>query len=170
LVTKTGVEKKNSTKIKSVPQYGEGLAKGYCAKDFQHEHLLLCVGDSANAVIDLRFPQLVGRNSCQVPAIGVLPHGVNPSSKWLDPTLYESFYELDARKFFLGRGSKPLDFLHQGLGDFHFFIKKLVPPRHPGSKDGGGSKLLKPEVFASGGLILGIKPFCLSAKVVFGRL
>jgi hypothetical protein len=133
---------------------GEGLAKG----------------DSTNVVIDLRFLQLVRRNLCRVPAIGVLPHGVNQSSEWLDPTLYESPNELDSRKFFLGRGSKLLDFLHQGLDDFHFFIRKLVPPRHPGSKDGGGSKLLKPEVFASGGLILGIKPFRPPAGVAFGRL
>jgi hypothetical protein len=45
-----------------------------------------------------------------------------------------------------------------------------VPPRHPWSKDGGGPKLLEPEVFASGGLVLGIEPLCPPAGVVFGRL
>jgi hypothetical protein len=50
------------------------------------------------------------------------------------------------------------------------FIRKLVPARHPGSKNGGGLKFLKPEIFASGGLVLGIKPFCPLARVVFGRL
>jgi hypothetical protein len=33
-----------------------------------------------------------------------------------------------------------------------------------------GSKFLKPKVFASGGLILGIKPFRPLAGIVFGRL
>jgi hypothetical protein len=85
----------------------------------------------------------------------------------LDPTLYEGANELDTRKLFLGRGSKLLDFLHQRLGDLHFLISELVPPKHPRSKNCGGSKFLKPEVFASGGLILGIKPFCPPAEVVF---
>jgi hypothetical protein len=34
---------------------GEGLAKGHRAEEFQHERLLLDVGDSAHAVIDLSF-------------------------------------------------------------------------------------------------------------------
>jgi hypothetical protein len=88
----------------------------------------------------------------------------------LDPTLYKGVNELDAQKLFLGRGSKLLDFLHQRLCDLHFLVRELVPPRHPGSKDCSGSKFLKPEVFASGELILGIKPFRPPAGVVFRRL
>jgi hypothetical protein len=149
---------------------GEGLAKGHRAKDFRHERLLLYVGDSANIVIDLHFLQLVKRNSCRVSAIGVVPHAVGPSSERLYLMLYKSANELDARKLFLGRGSKLLDFLHQRLYDLHFLVRELVPPRHPGSKNCGGSKFLKPEVFASGGLILGIKPFRPPAEVVFGHL
>jgi hypothetical protein len=84
---------------------------------------------------------------------------VGPSSERLDPTLSESANELDARKLFLGRGSKLLDLLHQRFCDLHFLVSKLVPPRHPRSKNCGGSKFLKSEVLASGGLILGIKPF-----------
>jgi hypothetical protein len=45
-----------------------------------------------------------------------------------------------------------------------------MPLRHPRSKDGGGPKFLEPEVFASGGLVLGVEPFCSPAGVVFGRL
>jgi hypothetical protein len=45
-----------------------------------------------------------------------------------------------------------------------------MPPRYPWSQDGGGPKLLKPEVFASGELILGIELFRPPAGVVFGRL
>jgi hypothetical protein len=45
-----------------------------------------------------------------------------------------------------------------------------MPPRCPRSKDGGGPKLLEPEVFASGGLVLGIEPLCPPAGVVFGHL
>jgi hypothetical protein len=95
---------------------------------------------------------------------------VGSSSERLDPALYEGPNELDARKLFLRRGSKPLNFFHQGLRDLHFFFRELVPPRYPGSKNGGGSKFLNPKVFASGGIILGIKPFYPPAGVVFGRL
>jgi hypothetical protein len=89
---------------------GEGLAKGHRAEDFWHERLLLYVGDSANTVIDLRFPQLIRKNSCRVSALGVFPHGVGSSSERLDPMLYKGANELDARELFLGRGSKLLDF------------------------------------------------------------
>jgi hypothetical protein len=123
-----------------------------------------------NTVIDLRFPQLVRRNSCRVSAIGVFPHGVGSSSERLDPTLYKGMNELDARELFLGHGSKLLDFFHQRLHDLHFLVRELVPPRHPGSKDCGGSKFVKPEVFANGGLILGIKPFHPPTGVVFGHM
>jgi hypothetical protein len=95
---------------------------------------------------------------------------VGPSSERLDPTLYEGVNELDTRKLFLGRGSKLLDFLHQRLSDLHFLVSELVPPRHSWSNNCGGSKFLKPKVFASGGLIVGIKPFRPPAGVVFGRL
>jgi hypothetical protein len=88
----------------------------------------------------------------------------------LGPTLYKGANELDARKLFLGRGSKLLDFLYQRLCDLHFLVRELMPPRHPGSKNCGGSKFLKPKVFASGGLILSIKPFRPPIGVVFGRL
>jgi hypothetical protein len=107
---------------------GKGLAKGHHAEDFWHERLFLYVGDSANTVIDLRFLQLVRRNSCRVSSIGVVPHAVSPSSERLDPTLYESMNKLDARKLFLGRGSKLLDFLHKRLCDLHFLFRELVPP------------------------------------------
>jgi hypothetical protein len=53
---------------------------------------------------------------------------VGPSSERLDPTLYESPNKLDARKLFLGRGSKLLNFLHQRLCDLHFLFRKLMPP------------------------------------------
>jgi hypothetical protein len=95
---------------------------------------------------------------------------VGPSSERLDPTLYESVNELDAQKLFLRHGSKLLDLLHQRLCDLHFLVSKLVPPRHPRSKNCGGSKFLKSEVFASRGLIPGIKPFHPLAGVVFGHL
>jgi hypothetical protein len=95
---------------------------------------------------------------------------VGSSSEWLDPALYEGPNELDARKLFFRCGSKLLDFLHQRLRDPHFLLKKLVPPRHPRSKDGGGPKFLEPEVFASGGLVLGVESFCPPAGVVFGHL
>jgi hypothetical protein len=95
---------------------------------------------------------------------------VGSSSERLDPVLYEGPNELDAQKLFLRRGLKLLNFLHQRLRDLHFLIEKLMPPRHPRSKDGGGPKLLEPEVFASGGLVLGVEPFCPLAGVVFGRL
>jgi hypothetical protein len=65
-----------------------------------------------HAVIDFRFVQLVGRDSCRVLVISVVPHAVGPSSERLDPTLYECANELDARKFFLRCGSKLMDFLH----------------------------------------------------------
>jgi hypothetical protein len=84
--------------------------------------------------------------------------------------LYESANELDARKLFLGHGSKLLDLLHQRLYDLQFLISKLVPLRHLRSKNYGGSKFLKSKVFASGGLILGIIPFRPPARVVFGHL
>jgi hypothetical protein len=45
-----------------------------------------------------------------------------------------------------------------------------VLPRHPRSKNGGGSKFLEPEVFASGGFVLGIEPFCPPARIVFWHL
>jgi hypothetical protein len=95
---------------------------------------------------------------------------VGSSSERLDPALYEGPDELDAQKLFLWSGSKLLDFLHQRLRDLHFLIGKLVPPRHPRSKDGGGPKLLEPEVFASGRLVLGVELFCPPAGVVFGHL
>jgi hypothetical protein len=95
---------------------------------------------------------------------------VGSSSERLDPVLYEGPNELDARKLFLWHGSKLLDFLHQRLRDLHFFVRKLVPPRHPRSKNGGGSKFLEPEVFASGGLVLGIELFCPPVGIVFGHL
>jgi hypothetical protein len=53
---------------------------------------------------------------------------VDPSSEWLDPTLYESPDELDAQKLFLGRGSELLNSLHERLYDLHFFFRELVPP------------------------------------------
>jgi hypothetical protein len=95
---------------------------------------------------------------------------VDPSSEWLYPTLYESPDELDARKLFLGRGSELLNFLHQRLCDLHFFFRKLVPLGHPGLKSCGGPKLFEPKIFASGGLIFGIKPFRPPTGIVFGRL
>jgi hypothetical protein len=60
--------------------------------------------------------------------IGVVPHAVGPSIERLDTTLYESPNELDARKLFLGHGSKLLNFLHQRLYDLHFLFRELVPP------------------------------------------
>jgi hypothetical protein len=53
---------------------------------------------------------------------------VGPSSERLDRMLYESTNMLDARKFFLGHGSKPLDFFHERLCDLHFLFRELVPP------------------------------------------
>jgi hypothetical protein len=53
---------------------------------------------------------------------------MDPSSEWLDPTLYGSPDELDTRKLFLWRGSEFLNFLHQRLCDLHFFFRELVPP------------------------------------------
>jgi hypothetical protein len=95
---------------------------------------------------------------------------VGSSSEWLDPALYEGLNELNARKLLLRRGSKLLDFLHQRLRNLHFFIGKLVPPRHPRSKNGGGPKFFEPEFFANGGLVLGVEQFRPPAGIVFGRL
>jgi hypothetical protein len=61
-------------------------------------------------------------------------------------------------------------FFHQWLRDLHLLIRKFMFPRHPGPKDGGGLKLLKPKVFATGELVLGVEPFCPPAGIVFGRL
>jgi hypothetical protein len=88
----------------------------------------------------------------------------------LDPALYEGSNEQDARKLVLRRGSKLLDFLHQRLYDLHFLVGKLMPPRHPRSKDGVRLKFLEPEVLASRELVLGVEPFRSLAGVVLGRL
>jgi hypothetical protein len=45
-----------------------------------------------------------------------------------------------------------------------------MPPRHPRSKNGGGPKFLEPEIFASGGLVLGVEPFRPPVGIVFGHL
>jgi hypothetical protein len=95
---------------------------------------------------------------------------VGSGSERLNPALDEGPDELNARKLFLWSGSKLLDFYHQWLRDLHLLIRKLMPPRHPGLKDGGGLKLLKPEVFATGELVLGVEPFRPLAGIVFGRL
>jgi hypothetical protein len=95
---------------------------------------------------------------------------VGSSSEGLDPSLDEGPDELDAQKLFLWSGSKLLDFFHQWLRDLHLLIRKIMLPRHPGSKDGGGLEFFKPEVFAAGELVLGIEPFRPLAGIVFGRL
>jgi hypothetical protein len=107
---------------------GKGLADGHRAEDFRHDCFLLYVGDGANTVIDLRFPQFVRGNSHRVSVISVVPHAVGPSSERLNPTLYESVNKMDARKFLLGRGSKLLDFLHQRLCYLHLLFRELVSP------------------------------------------
>jgi hypothetical protein len=38
---------------------GKGLAKGHRAEYFWHDCFLLYVGDGANTIIDLRFPQFI---------------------------------------------------------------------------------------------------------------
>jgi hypothetical protein len=106
----------------------EGLAEGHCAENFRHDRFLLYVGDGANTAIDFRFPQLVRRNSRRVSAIGVVPYAVGPRSERLNSTLYESMNKLDAGKFFLGHGSKLLDFFHRRLCDLHLLFRELVPP------------------------------------------
>jgi hypothetical protein len=63
-----------------------------------------------------------------------------------------------------------LDFLHQRLRDLHLLSRKIMLPRYAGSKDGGGLEFLKPEVFATRELILGIEPFRPLAWIVFGHL
>jgi hypothetical protein len=63
-----------------------------------------------------------------------------------------------------------LDLLHQWLRDLHLLIRKIMPPGHTGSKDGGGLEFFKPEGFAVGKLILGVEPFCPPTGVVFGCL
>jgi hypothetical protein len=63
-----------------------------------------------------------------------------------------------------------LDLLHQRLCNLHLLIRKIMLPRHAGSKDDGGLEFLKPEVFAGGGLVLGIEPFRPPAGIVFERL
>jgi hypothetical protein len=95
---------------------------------------------------------------------------VGSSSERLDPALDEGPDELNAQKLFLWSGSKLLDFFHQWLHDLHLLIRKLMAPRHLGSKDGGGLKLLKPKVFATRELVLGVEPFRPLAGIVFGRL
>jgi hypothetical protein len=95
---------------------------------------------------------------------------VGSSSERLDPTLDEGPDELNARKLFLRSGSKLLDFFHQWLHDLHLLIRKFMPPRHPGPKDGGGLKLLKPEVFTTGELVLSVEPFRPLAGIIFRHL
>jgi hypothetical protein len=114
--------------------------------------------------------QLILGNLGRIPAVAVIPHAVGSSSERLDPALDKGPDELNARKLFLRSGSKLLDFLHQWLRDLHLLIRNLMPPRHPGSKDGGGLKLLKPEVFATGELVLGVEPFRPPTGIVFGHL
>jgi hypothetical protein len=95
---------------------------------------------------------------------------VGSSSERLDSTLDEGSDELDARKLYLRSSSKLLDLLHQRLCNLHLLIKKIVLPRHAGSKDAGSLKFLKPEIFAFGGFVLGVVPLCPPAGIVFGRL
>jgi hypothetical protein len=102
--------------------------------------------------------------------IGILPHAVGSSSERLNPPFNEGANKLDARQLLLGRGSELLDFLHERLGDLHFFVRQLMFPRHPRSEIGDGSKLLEPEILTGGRFILGIEPFRPPAEVVLRRL
>jgi hypothetical protein len=95
---------------------------------------------------------------------------VGSSSERLDPTLDEGPNKLNARKFFIRSGTELLDFLHHWLRDLHLLFRKFMSPRHPWLKGGGGSKLLEPEVFTSGELVLGVEPFCPLDGVVLGHL
>jgi hypothetical protein len=56
--------------------------------------------------------QLVRRDPRRISMVGVVPHAMGPSDERLDLTLDERSDELDARKLFLGCGSKLLDPLH----------------------------------------------------------
>jgi hypothetical protein len=114
--------------------------------------------------------QLIGGNSRRIAVVAVIPHAVGSSSERLDPTLDEGPNKLNAQKLFIQSGTELLDFLHQWLRDLHLLFRKFVSPRHSWSKGGGGSKLLEPEAFASGELVLGIEPFRPPAGVVLGRL
>jgi hypothetical protein len=149
---------------------GKGLAEGHRAESFRHGSLLLDIGDGADALVDLGLVQLILGNLGQIPTIAVIPHAVGSSSERLDLALDEGPDELNARKLFLRSGSKLLDFFHQWLRDLHLLIRKFMFPRHPGPKDDGGLKLLKPKVFATGELVLGVEPFRPPAGIVFGRL
>jgi hypothetical protein len=104
------------------------------------------------------------------PTAGLVPDTVGPSGERLDPALNEGANQLEARHFFLGRGSKLPNLLHQGLRDLHLFFGQLVRSRCSGPKDVGRTKLVKPKFLPDGGLVLGVKPFLPLAGIVLRHL
>jgi hypothetical protein len=50
-----------------------------------------------NSVVDLGFPQLIGRESSRVPTAGIVPHIVGLSGERLDLALDEGADQLEAR-------------------------------------------------------------------------
>jgi hypothetical protein len=82
--------------MRGIPQFGEGFAEGHCTKSFWHGRLLLDLGDSAHAVIDLDFMQLIRGNSGRIAVVAVTPHAVGSSSERMDPTLDEGLNKLNA--------------------------------------------------------------------------
>jgi hypothetical protein len=73
------------------------LAESFRAEILGHDRLLLQRSDGTNSVIDLSFPQLIGRESRRVPTTGIVPHTVGPSGERLDPALDEGADQLEAR-------------------------------------------------------------------------
>jgi hypothetical protein len=148
----------------------EGLAESHSSEILWHDRFLLYLGDGANTVVNFILLQLIGGHPCWVTVIGILPHAVGSSGEWLHPAFNEGANELNARQLLLGRGPKFLDPLHERLGNLHFFGRQLVFPRRPGSKIGDGLKFFKPEILASGRLVLSVEPLRPPPGVVFRGL
>jgi hypothetical protein len=73
------------------------LAESFHAEILGHGRLLLQRSDSVNSVVNLGFPQLIGRESSRVPMAGTVRHTVSPSGERLDPALDEGADQLEAR-------------------------------------------------------------------------
>jgi hypothetical protein len=95
---------------------------------------------------------------------------VGSSSERLDSKLDEGPNELNSRKLLLRSSSELLDLLHQRFRNLQLFVGKVMPPGDARSKNAGGPKFFKTELFGIGGFILGIIPLRSPPGIVFGCL
>jgi hypothetical protein len=86
---------------------------------------------------------------------------VGSCRQWLDSTLDEDSHELDARKPFLGVARSRWIFSIRGSVIF------ISSSESSCLHDTRGPKFFKPEVFATGEFVFGIKPLCPPTSVVF---